>query len=190
LFQPPIGLALPRIQLKISHWRSQPESTADLGHRIHHKVHKIEEVAFDRDDALHWLIQPHSGFEVIHPRTPVGRARGSAFDMSPVPTCPLQLAGSCCLGLLAPVALWNTTTSFTISRRWNSGEDPMFDQNQIQTIPRLCGLMSALICGMYGREKMKSDQPPPCTGNVHESLSTEMLGPAIRFVWSPLRLHH
>lgn len=50
-------------------------------------------------------------------------------------------------------------TSFTISQRWDSCEDPLFDRDQTHTIPGLCGLISALVCGMCGREKVEIRPP-------------------------------
>jgi hypothetical protein len=132
----------------------------------------------------HWLIQPHSGIE-INPRLLLGRARGSAFDIRPRPYPCGTTHRLCCLRLLAPAGFWNITHPFTISQRWDSCEDPLFDRDQTHTIPGLCGLISALVCGMCGREKVKSDRLPSCLGSLNRGLfirnaatpSTPLYGP-------------
>jgi hypothetical protein len=126
-------------------------------------------------------------FEISPRLLLVGRAaRRLTFAPRPHPCCTTHRL--CCLGQLAPAGLLEHHTSFTISQRWDSCENPLFDRDQTHTIPGLCGLISALVCGMCGREKVKSDHLPSCPGSLNQSRSSEMRHPSTPLYGSPLRL--
>jgi len=116
-----------------------------------------------------------------------GRA-ARRLTFAPVPTPCGTTHRLCCLRLLAPASLWNTAHPLLSLVDRTAVKDPLFDRDQTQIIPGLCGLISALVCGMCGREKVKSDHLPSCPGSLNQGRSSEMRYPSTPLYGPPLHL--